>query len=74
MENDDLTAEVVGEVEAEGKVLVIKRIRVTYRLRGVSPDQREAATRAHEAHADSCPVARSLKGAIDIFTRLAFLD
>ncbi len=74
MGNDDLTAEVVGDVETEGKVLVIKRIRVTYQLRGISPDQREAATRAHAAHADFCPVARSLQGAIDISTRLEFID
>ncbi len=64
----------MGDVEVEGKVLVIKRIRVTYHLRGISPDQREAATRAHEAHADSCPVARSLKGAIDISTTVEFID
>jgi len=61
-------------VESEGKVLVIKRIRVTYHLRGISTDQREAAIRAHDAHADSCPVARSLKGAIDISTTVEFID
>lgn len=64
----------MGEVETEGKVLVIKRIRVTYRLRGIAPDRRETAARVHECHADSCPVARSLKGAIDISTTLQFID
>lgn len=49
-------------------MLVIKRIHVTYT--GVQlPDGRtDAFERALAAHADGCPVARSLKGAIEVTT------
>jgi organic hydroperoxide reductase OsmC/OhrA len=57
-----------GEIELDGKVLVIKRIHVTYRGVSVGDDQREAFDRALAAHPDGCPVARSLRGAIDITT------
>ena len=58
-----------GEIELDGKVLVIKRIHVTYKgVRLVDDDQRAAAERVLGFHADGCPVARSLKGAIDITT------
>ncbi len=59
-----------GEIELEGKVLVIKRIHVTYRGVTIPEDRREAAERALEAHADGCPVARSLEAAIEITTSL----
>jgi uncharacterized OsmC-like protein len=58
-----------GEVETEGRVLVVKRIHVDYRLK-LAPENREAAMRAHELHADSCPIARTLKGCVQITTRL----
>ncbi len=61
-----------GEIELDGKVLVIKRIHVTYRGVSVDDDKREAFDRALAAHADGCPVARSLslKGSIEITTEL----
>jgi uncharacterized OsmC-like protein len=55
-------------------VLVIKRIRVRYRLRGCPPDKQEPAERAHALHASRCPVARSIGGCIDISTELELLD
>jgi uncharacterized OsmC-like protein len=64
-----LTAEAIGEVEAENKVLIVRRIHVTYHLK-VAPDQREVATRVHGFHADYCPVARSIGGSIEITTSL----
>ena len=57
-----------GEIELDGKVLVIKRIHVAYRGISVADDQREAFDRALAAHPDGCPVARSLRGAIEITT------
>ncbi len=57
---------------ADGKVLVIKRIRVRYLLTGCPEDKREAAERAHSLHADHCPVARSLRGSIEVSTALDF--
>jgi organic hydroperoxide reductase OsmC/OhrA len=61
-----------GEVELEGKVLVLRRIHVKLELR-VAPEQRETAERVHGLFADSCPLYRSLKGAIAITTELVSL-
>ena len=51
-------------------MLVIKRIHVRYHLK-LRPEQREAAERAHGAHQNHCPVARTLRGAVGITTELA---
>ena len=59
-----------GEVELEGKTLVVKRIRVTYKGLDVAEEDREKVDRVLAVHADGCPVARSLKGAIEITTEL----
>jgi organic hydroperoxide reductase OsmC/OhrA len=52
-------------------VLVIKRIRVRYRL-PVPDDKRADAERAHAVHTRACPVARSIGGSVDIQTELEF--
>lgn len=67
-----LTSEAEGEVYLEDKVLVIKRIRVTYTLRGCPDEKREAAERSHAFHASRCPVAKSIEKAIEITTELRF--
>ena len=59
-----------GEVELEGKVLVLKRIEVTYTGLSVQDDERDKVDRVVAVHAEGCPVARSLKGAVEITTRL----
>jgi uncharacterized OsmC-like protein len=56
----------------EDKTLVIKRITVTYRLRGVPDDRREEVERVEGFHRRFCPVARSLDGGIDVRTQLEF--
>ena len=61
----------MGEVEVESKVLVIKRIRQTFRLSADEGD-RETVERVLRVYADSCPVARSVKGSIDITSELEF--
>ena len=71
MSEGDLTAEVVGIVEKDSKVLVIRRIDVIYSL-ALDAEHHEAAERVHEFHADYCPVARSIGGSIDISTKLEF--
>lgn len=48
---------------------MIKRIHVRYHLK-LRPEQREAAERAHGAHQSRCPVARTLRGSVDITTEL----
>jgi uncharacterized OsmC-like protein len=59
-----------GEVELENKVLVVKRIAVTYTGLEVADDEREKVDRVLAVHAEGCPVARSLKGSIEITTAL----
>ncbi len=68
-----MTSEAVGEIENEGGVLVTRRIHVTYHLE-VAPDKREAAARAHDLHADKCPVARSIRDCVEIATTLEMED
>lgn len=63
----------MGEIEKDGNVLVVKRIHVTYRLR-LPPDQREPAQRVLDFHADFCPVARTLRGSVEITTSLETAD
>ncbi len=53
--------------------MVIKRIHVTYHLK-LKPEQRETAERVHGVHADYCPVARTIKGCVDISTELHMED
>jgi hypothetical protein len=69
---DRLVAKVVGEVELEDKVLVLRRIHVLFQLKA-SPDQREAAERVHGFFAMSCPLYRSLRTAVVITTALELL-
>ena len=61
-----LTSEAIGDVEKDGRVLVIKRIQVRYRLE-VEPDaDRAAIERVMQVHSNACPVYRSLHPQIEI--------
>ena len=71
--NGKLVADVVGEVETEKKVLILRRIRVAYRLRAPA-EQREVIEQVHGFHARFCPVYRSLTPSIEITTRLELLE
>ncbi len=63
----------VGDVEKDGGVLVLRRIHVNYKLRVPEPDEvRDTVDRVLEMHVDKCPVARSFKGAIEVTTSVAF--
>ncbi len=62
----------IGEVEKDGRVLVVKRIKVTYHLMGVEDDQKEAVDRVLGFHADYCPVARSISPQIGIETSVRY--
>lgn len=68
-----LFSEARGEIETEGRVLVIKRIHVEYHLK-LHPDKRETAKRAHDMHVDFCPVARTIRDCVEITTELAMED
>jgi uncharacterized OsmC-like protein len=60
-----LTADVVGEVETEDNVLVIRRIHVAMRLAG-APDIGDVVERVHGFYAMRCPLYRTLHNAIQL--------
>ena len=68
----DLVADVTGEIEKEDGVLVIRRIRIRYRLR-IPPEKREVAERVRAVHATACPVARSIGKCIEIGTEVEYI-
>jgi uncharacterized OsmC-like protein len=60
-----LTAEVVGEVETEDNVLVVRRIHVAMRLAAPQAAQ-EVVERVHGFYAMRCPLYRTLHKAIEL--------
>jgi uncharacterized OsmC-like protein len=63
--NGRLTADVVGEVEKEEGVLVIRRIHVDLRL--AAPEEvRETVERVHGLYAMRCPLYRTLHKSIQL--------
>ncbi len=54
-------------------MLVIRRIHVNYDLK-VPSGVRDTVERVNNVHADSCPVARTLKGCVDITTEVNYVD
>lgn len=60
-----MTADVVGEVETEDNVLVIRRIHVAMRLVAAA-DIRDVVDRVHGFYAMRCPLYRTLHGAIQL--------
>lgn len=62
----------MGEVELEGKVLVLRRVHVRLELRAPE-EHRDVAERVHAVFADACPLYRSLRRAIAITTELVFV-
>ncbi len=68
-----LISQATGEIESEGKVLVIRRIHVEYTLK-LDQTKQEVAERAHDLHAEYCPVARTIRDCVDISTSLEFVE
>lgn len=60
-----------GEIELDGKVLVIRRISFAYSGVDIPADKRATAERALQTHHRSCPVSRSIEGCIEISTSWA---
>jgi uncharacterized OsmC-like protein len=71
LDPEDLVADVEGDVFADGRVLILRRVRVEYHL-CVPREKREVAKRVHEVHRASCPVARSITPGVVIETTLNF--
>ena len=59
----------VGQIETENKVLVLKRITITLHL-SADEEDREDVERVLEVYEDGCPVARSIRGSIEITSNL----
>jgi uncharacterized OsmC-like protein len=68
-----LVADVVGEVETEESVLVIRRIHVSMRL-AAPPESRETVERVHGLYAMRCPLYRTLRGAIALTSSFELVD
>jgi uncharacterized OsmC-like protein len=51
----------------------VKRIYVTYHL-VAAPEHHDLIHRVLAFHADYCPVARSIRGSIEIFTDVEIVD
>ena len=66
---DKLYAYTTGEIETERKVLLVKRIRVTFHL-AADENYRETIERVVDVYADGGPVVRSTKDSIEITSGL----
>ena len=62
----------VGDIGLDGKTLVIRKVAVTYLLKGVADDQRETVQRVLGFHAERCPGARSISPCIAIETDVEY--
>lgn len=70
-----LESDTVGDIGKDGRVLIIRRIHVTYKLKidpGLRAEKQDAIDRAMEAHHDACPVYRSISAAIPITASLEY--
>ncbi len=62
---DRLSAEIEGDIVDEGGVMALRAIRIRYQV--VLPaGKREEAERALRFHERGCPLANTLKGAVDV--------
>jgi len=57
-------------VELDRRVLVVRRIHAAYTLEVDAEADRTTIERVHGFHADHCPVARSIRDAIEVTTSL----
>ena len=62
---DQIDARAEGFNEMAGRLPVLKRIHVHYRL-SIPEGARAPTDRALASHVDKCPTAASLRGAIDV--------
>ena len=60
-----ITAEAIGRLELVDRLPVLKRVHVQYRL-VIPAGTRETVDRLLEKHADKCPTAVSMRGAVEV--------
>ena len=68
-----LTADVIGEVETEEGVLVIRRIHVKMRLEAPA-GTRETVDRVHGIYAMRCPLYRTLHNTIALSSSVELIE
>ncbi len=73
-DGDRLTSDAEADIEVEDGILVMKRLRMHYRVRGVPDDRREAAERALEVHVRACGIARAVSGNVEITCTMELVD
>ena len=71
--NGRLTADVVGEVETEEGVLVIRRIHVKMRLQAPAAT-RDTVDRVHGMYAMRCPLYRTLHKTLALSSSVELVD
>lgn len=62
---EKLWSEIEGDIENEGGVIVIKRLRVKYHIK-IPRGKRPEAERAVATHERKCPAAMSVRNCIEI--------
>jgi len=71
--NRRLTADVIGEVETEEGVLVIRRIQVKMRLEAAA-GMRDTVDRVHGMYAMRCPLYRTLHNMIALSSSVELIE
>ncbi len=62
---DRLTADVEGDIVDENGVMVLRRIRIRYRI-ALPAGKRPEAERALAVHERGCPLANTLRNAVEL--------
>jgi uncharacterized OsmC-like protein len=65
LSGNQIRADVTGYHEVRDKLPVLARVHVHYHL-SIPAGTRETVERLLEKHADKCPTAQSLKGAVEV--------
>ena len=65
LSGSDISADVVGYNEVRDGLPVLTRVHVRYHL-NVPADAREKVDRTLSKHAEKCPTAASLRGAVEV--------
>ncbi len=70
---DRLAADVEGDIVNENGVMALRRIRIRYRI-ALPAGKRAEAERALSAHERGCPLANTLRGAVELSYTADFVD
>lgn len=68
-----LSADIEGDIVDEDGVMALRAIRIRYRV-ALPPGKRDDAERALRFHERGCPLANTLRGAVDVSYVADFQD